>query len=107
MTDSSNVLTINQAGYLGDLIRGVERGAKLRYYPMGAKDADHPMTQVLRAFTHDGGGFYPHDADIRDSHVWTSGITERWFKVSDLITAMDNAINGRDINAPMAMIDFE
>lgn len=104
---TDNVLTINQAGYLADLIRGVERGAKLRYYPMGAKDADHPMTQVLRAFTHDGGGFWPNDQDIRDGYVWTSGISERWFKVSDLIKAMANLDGRHGINEPIAIIDFE
>ena len=40
---TDRILTLNQAGVLADLIRGVQAGAKLRYYPRGAGDADHPM----------------------------------------------------------------
>ncbi len=101
-----DVLTLQDAGYLADLIRGVESGAKLRYYPMGAEDADHPFTAVMRAFTNDGGGFYSFTADVRDSHIWCSGMMERWFLVRDLIKAMKNAINGQDgLDQPMAFID--
>jgi hypothetical protein len=98
-------LTLNQAGLLGDLIRGVERGLKLRYYPFGTRDADHPMVQVMRAFTYEGGNLYPHNADVRDAYVWTSGFMEHWFKVDDLITALDNMDGKHGLEEPIATID--
>jgi len=105
MTDNS-VLTIRQAGYLADLIKGVEQGKKLRYYAIGTDDADHPLVLVMRAFTREGGGFWAHDADIRESYIWCSGIVERWFSVRELMTAMQNAIDGDiGMDQPMAMID--
>lgn len=106
MTD--RILTINQAGLLADLIRGVERKLKLRYYPMGADSADNPMVQVLRAFTYAEGALYPHDKDIRDAHVWTSGFTEHWFPVEQLLKALNNHTHGTDgLDQPMAAIDEE
>ena len=102
------LLTINQAGWLGDLIHGVERGWKMRYYPMGAKDADHPAVVMLRAFTYEGGGLYPRDGDIRESYVWCSGLTESWFKVNDILDALENAITCKfGDESPMAIIDKE
>ena len=100
-------LTLNQAGVLADLIRGVQAGAKLRYYPRGADDADHPMVQSLRAFTHDGGGFISEHDDVRDAYVWTSGFMEHWFKVEDLITALDNIQGTHGLDKPMAVIDYD
>jgi hypothetical protein len=101
-------ITIEQAGWLGDLIHGVERGCKMHYYPMGAKDADHPMAVVLRAFTYEGGGLYPHDEDIRESYVWCSGIIETWLKVGDVLDALENAVTCKfGDESPMAIIDKE
>lgn len=101
------ILTINQAGCLRDLINGVERGLKLRYYPMGAEDADHPMVQVLRAFTYAEGALYPRDKDIRDAHVWTSGFMEHWFPVEQLLTALDNMLGTHGLDQPMAVIESD
>ena len=101
------VLTINQSMLLGDIHRGVERGLKLRYYQFGTRDADHPLVQVMRAFTYDGGNLYPHDADVRDAYVWTSGFMERWIKVEELITALDNMQGTHGLHNPMAVIDEE
>lgn len=103
----SHVLTINQAGLLADLIRGVQAGAKLRYYPFGTRDADHPLIVVMRAFTYEGGGLYPHDADVRDAYVWTSGFTESWFKVDELIKALDNMQGTHGLENPMAVINYD
>jgi hypothetical protein len=103
--DGKDILTIDQAGYLADLIRGVESGRRMRWYPLGTDSADNPATVVLRAFTNADGTLYPHNADIRDSHVWTSGIFERFYPVRDVLAAMANAINGTDLGAPMAMLD--
>lgn len=101
-------LTINQANWIGDLIYGVQSGLKMRYYPQGSEDADNAVVVTLRAFTYEGGGLYPSDADIRDSFVWTSGFTERWFKVDDLVKALDNAmLNSQGSDMPMAIIDKE
>jgi hypothetical protein len=104
-------LTINEAGLLGDLIIGVERGHKLRYYPDGAEiradGSTLEMTVVLRDFTHDGGGFWPHDADVRDAFVWTSGFTTRWFHVGTLLEALDNMDGKHGLDHPMAVIDKE
>lgn len=99
-------LTIEQAGVLADLLHGVERCLKMRYYPFGSRDADHPLEVSLRAFTHNGGGIY-FDGDIRDAYVWTSGLMERWFKVSDLITALDNIDGKHGLDNPIAIIDKE
>ena len=80
---------------------------KLRYYPRGADDADHPMVQSLRAFTHDGGGFISEHDDVRDAYVWTSGFMEHWFKVEDLIMALDNIQGTHGLDKPMAVIDYD
>lgn len=102
----TEVLTIERAGYLADLIRGVEAGAKLAYYPSGA-DTVTPLIVVLRAFTYDGGGLYPRDKDIRDAHVWTSGMFERWFTVRELLDALENTIDAsHGMGAPMASWDL-
>jgi hypothetical protein len=103
--NAPRTLTINQAGLLADLMRGVERGLKLRYYPLGAESADRAMVVVLRAFTYAEGALYPHDKDIRDAHVWTSGFTEHWFPVEQLLTALDNLGGKHGIDEPMAIID--
>jgi hypothetical protein len=100
-------MTLNQAGYLADLMRGVERKSKLRYYPRGAESADHPLELVMRAFTREDGAFWPNEADVRDAFVWGSGFMEHWLKVSDLLKAMDNAVNGRDgTDQPMATVEL-
>jgi hypothetical protein len=107
MTD--RVLTIEQAGQLAEIIRGVERGLKLRYYPRGTEDADHPLKVSMRAFTRQGGGgFFPMNGDIRDAYVWCSSFMEHWLLVSDLMKAMSNVSTLADgENAPMAIIDTE
>ena len=99
------ILTINQSIVLSNIHHGVERCLKLRYYPFGTRDADHPLIMSMRAFTYDGGNLYPHDADIRDAYVWCSGFMERWFKVSDLITALDNMQGKHGLENPMAVIE--
>ena len=104
------ILSLNRAGLLADLIRAVERksSTKLRFYPMGAEDADHPAEYVLRAFTHDGGGFLSENEDVRDAYVWCSGIFEHWFPVEELLDALDNVTSGRHgMDKPMATIDYE
>lgn len=100
-----DTLTLNQAGYLADLIRGVKRGSKLSYYPRGAKDADHPATSVLRDFTHDGGGFIRADEDVRDAYVWTSGMFEHWYPVRDLMAALSNLDGHLGLDQPIATIE--
>ena len=102
---AERILTINQAGVLADLIRGVERRLKLRYYPSGVESADHPMVQYLRAFTYAEGALYPHDKDIRDAHVWTSGFMEHWFPVEQLLKALDNMDGKHGLDEDMAVID--
>lgn len=105
-----NTLTIDQAGWLSRLMRGVERGLKIKYYPYGSDDSDatmHVTELVLRAFSHDGGGlWFDRDGDIRDSFVWCSGFTERWLKVSDLLCALENAVTAKyGEDKPMAIIE--
>ncbi len=101
----NETLTIGQAGYLADLIRGVEGGKKLRYYQRGSDDAERPLVVVMRAFTYESGGLYPHDADIRDAYVWCSGMFEHWLKVRDLMRALENAVTGgHGYSSPMAVI---
>lgn len=100
-------LTINQSMLLGQIHHGVERGLKLRYYQFGTRDADHPLIVSMRAFTYEGGNLYAHDADVRDAYVWTSGFTERWFKVDELITALDNMQGTHGLDNPMAVIEEE
>lgn len=105
MTD--RILTLNQADLLGQLIRGVQAGAKLRYYQFGARDAEHPLTVSMRAFTHDGGTFLSEMDDIRDSYVWCSGFMEHWLKVDELITAIDNLQGKHGLDEPMAVIEYK
>ena len=111
-SSTTRILSLNRAGLLADLIRAVESsnkqsGVKLRYYPFGS-DTDKPAEYVLRAFTHDGGGFLREDEDVRDAYVWCSGIFEHWFKVEELLDALDNTTSGRHgMDKPMAAIDFD
>jgi hypothetical protein len=106
MSDNE-VLTISQAGHLGDLVRGVDNGSSLRWYPYGADNPDVVLRVVLRAFTYEGGGMYPHDADIRDAFVWTSGFTERWLPVRDLLPALSNLDGHLGMSEPIAIIGAE
>jgi hypothetical protein len=101
----SDILTISQAGYLADLTRGVAQGKRMRWYPLGTDSADNPLIVVLRAFTHPDGTRYPHDADIRDAHVHTSGMFEHWYPVRDVLAALDNMTNYTDDSKPLAKID--
>jgi hypothetical protein len=101
---SDQPLTLNEACLLGELIRGVEVNAKLNWYQFGSRDADHPLTMVMRAFTHDGGGFIGPDEDIREAYVWCSGFMERWFKVADIIKALDNLDGKHGDTNPIATI---
>lgn len=104
---SDRTLTLNQAGLLGDLIRGVQAKSKLRWYQFGSRDADHPLVVVMRSFTHDGGGFISDKEDVRDAYVWCSGFMERWFKVSDVINALDNIQGTHGMEEPMAVIEYK
>lgn len=103
-TEQAGVLTISEAGYLADVLRGVERRKRMRWYPLGS-DTNAPAVLVLRAFTNPDGTFYPVSADIRDAHVWVSGIFERWLPVREVLAALANAMDGTDDTAPMAIID--
>ena len=104
---SDRVLTVRQAGLLCELIRGVDRRLKIRIYPAGADDAEHPLVVVMRAFTHKGGGFLNETDDIRDGYVWCSGFTESWHEVSWLIRALSNLDGHLGFSGPMATIDEE
>lgn len=107
--DASRLLSLNRAGLLADLIRAVERksSTKLRYYQFGT-ETDKPAEYVLRAFTHEGGGFLRYDEDVRDAFVWCSGIFEHWFPVEELLDALDNITTGlHGWDKPMAAIDYQ
>jgi len=99
------VLSLREAGLLSELIHGVDRNLKLRYYQFGTRDADHPLVVMMRAFTYDGGGFINETDDIRDVYVWCSGFTERWLKVSDILTALDNLDGKHGDTNPIATIE--
>jgi hypothetical protein len=101
------VLTLNDAGLLSDLIRGVQAKAKLRWYQFGTRDADHPLIVTMRAFTYDGGGFIREHDDVLNAYVWCSGIFERWIKVSDIIKALDNLQGKHGLENPMAVIEYK
>jgi len=101
------ILSLNDAELLGQLIRGVQAGAKLRWYQFGTRDADHPLIVTMRAFTYDGGNFIRETDDVRDAYVWCSGIFERWLKVSDIITALDNIDGKHGMENPMAVIEYK
>jgi hypothetical protein len=76
----------------------------MRWYPLGG-DTDEPLTVTLRAFTGPGGGLYSFSQDIRDAHVWASGTFEHWFPVRGLVSALANAVHGRQAGEPMAVIE--
>jgi hypothetical protein len=101
------ILTLNDASLLADLIRGVQAGAKLRWYQFGTRDADHPLIVTMRAFTHYGGNFVSETDDVRDEYVWCSGFTERWLKVDDIIKALDNMDGRHGLDNTMAVIEFD
>lgn len=100
---SSDVLTIAQAGHLADLISGVEHSKKIEWYPLGT-DTVTPGTYVLRAFTNVSGGMYPSAADIRDAHVWMSGIMEHWVPVREILDALSNLDGHLGFTEPIATI---
>lgn len=98
-------LTLEYAALLGDLIRGVERGYRLRYYRDGA-DTDVPWTATLRAFTRGAGAAgLPVSDDVRHAAVWTSGTVERWFQVADLVDALSNLDGHLGDTSPIAIIE--
>jgi hypothetical protein len=99
------VLTLNDTDHLSNIMKGVEQSNRMRIYPSGALDADNPVVVTMRAFTHDGGGFYSSSEDIRDASVWCSGMLERWFSVEWLIKALDNLDGKHGENEPIAIID--
>ena len=100
-------LTLNDAALLGELIIGVQRNLKMRYYPRGSESADKPLVVTLRAFTRNGGGFIHSDAEVRDAFVWASGLTEQWFHVDHLIKAIDNLDGKHGFEEPIAVIDSD
>jgi hypothetical protein len=105
--NDTRTLTIEDAGRLAAIIQGVERHWKIRYYPRGAADIERPNVMVMRAFTHQGGRFYPLDADIRDAYVWCSGLMEHWILVSDIMMAIKNATTAEyGETEPMATFDY-
>jgi hypothetical protein len=105
------VLSLNRAGLLSDLMRAVQlsnkqSGVKLRYYYAGS-DTDKPAEYVLRAFTRQDGSLLSENEDVRDTYVWCSGFLEHWFKVEELLDALDNTTSGRfGMENPMAVIDY-
>lgn len=101
---NSDILTLSDAAYLGDLIRAVERKQKMRFYPRGTDDADHPLEVTLRAFTTVNGGFYPSGSDVRDAHVWASSMVEHWFPVRNLILALSNLDGHLGFSEPIAVL---
>lgn len=101
------VLTLNDAGLLADLIRGVQANAKLRWYQFGTRDTEHPLIVSMRAFTHEGGGFISEKEDIRDAYVWCSSFLEHWLKVSNIIKALDNLNGKHGLENPIAVIDYD
>lgn len=100
-------LTITDAGYLADIMRAVDRkdNVRLTWYPFGGDNPEIKTTYVIRAITHDGGGFwFDPDGDVRDAYLWLSGTTERWLKISDLMDAL-RAMTGNDTTVPLATIE--
>jgi hypothetical protein len=103
MTD----LTYSDASVLADIMRAVEAKARIRWYPNGTDSADNPLKLVIRAFTHDGGGFwFDSDGDVRNAYIWTSGISEHWLRVSDVMRALRNIQGEFGLDQPMATIDY-
>jgi len=99
-------LTMSAASILGDILRGVEQGRKLRYYPEGADSADYPVNSVMRAITHDGGGFwFDSDGDVRNAFIWTSGMFEHWYPVVEVMRAIHNQDGHLGMTKPMAIIE--
>lgn len=104
---TNDVLTISQLGYLVNLDRGIQTGARLKFYPFGSDSADNPWTGRLRCYARDGGGFLPNDADVRDAFVHVSGMFERWFPVRDLLAALSNIDGHLGDKEPIATIEFD
>lgn len=103
----SDVLTISKLGDLVTLDRGIQTGAKLKFYPFGSDSADNPWTGRLRCYAHEGGGFWPNDADVRDAFVHVSGMFERWFSVRELMDAISNLDGHLGLDKPIATIEFD
>ncbi len=101
-------LTLTDAGYLSDILRGVEQGAYIRWYPRGTDSADNPIKSVMRAITHEGGGlWFDSDGDVRNAYIWTSGIWEHWLPVREVMSALRRMTGSGDMSQPLATIDFK
>lgn len=98
-------LTLSDAGYLSDIIRAVERHARVTWYPLGGSAPEVHASYVMRSFAHDGGGlWFDRDGDVRDAYVWLSGTMEHWIKTSDLMAALKGMVNGREHDDDPLMI---
>jgi NADPH-dependent ferric siderophore reductase len=101
------LLTIDDLQNLADLLRAVQAGAKMKWYPAGTDSADHPMEVVLRQFTNRDRMYWPADRDIRDAYVWVSGIMEHWMSVRRIVRALSNHDGHLGMTEPMATIHYK
>jgi hypothetical protein len=104
MSDN-RTLTLRDGRTLAEVISAVDSGARLEWYPLGTDSADHPLKLVMRAFTYYGGGFYAHDADVREAYIWCSGMFEMWLKVTDVMRALENISGEFGLDQPIARIN--
>lgn len=91
---------------LAELVRAVEAKAKIEWYPYGSETMDHkPLVGTIRCFTYENGYFPKSTDNLFDLFVWVSSMMEHWFKVPDVLDALDNAVNGHHgLDKPMAII---
>jgi hypothetical protein len=98
-------LTIRDAGLLADIMHGVETGAHFRWYQDGANSVGCELVGTMRAVTRNGGGLWPHDADVRDGYVHVSGFMEHWYPVRDVMSALQNITGELGDGKPIAVIE--
>lgn len=88
---SDIALTLGDAITLASLITGVQKGSRAEWFPNG-ETADRTVDGVLRSFARKGGGFWPHDQDVREAFVHVSGTFEHWLPVRDVLTWMGEGV---------------
>jgi hypothetical protein len=79
---SSQTLTMADAAAIAEVLRMAESNAKVKWL----REDGAIREGVARAITHDGGGFYPVNADVRDAYLWiTTWQTEIWMPLAEVV----------------------
>lgn len=79
-----DTLTLWDLRTLTEIVDAVDKHARIRWL------VDEGVTAegVVRAFTHNGGGFLTATDNVLDAYLWVSSTTEWWLPVSTIMTGL-------------------